>query len=227
MKNQLEIACFNIDSVLVAQENGVDRIELCANIQAGGTTPDFETTKLALKIATMDLYAMIRPRAGDFVYSENEFLQMKLAIEQFKKIQVNGFVFGILNSDGTINKNQNAELVSLAQPLPCTFHRAFDEVKNAKESLETVIECGFKNLLTSGQASNVIEGINTLTSLVEQAGNSIAIMPGGGLRSTNCKMVSEKTRANFYHSSAIIDGGETANPEQINALKANLVLNTE
>ena len=108
MKNQLEIACFNLDSVLVAQENRVDRIEFCTNIQAGGITPDFETTKLALKIATMDLYVMIRPRAGDFVYSENEFLQMKLAIQRFKKIQVYGFVFGILNSDGTINKNKNA-----------------------------------------------------------------------------------------------------------------------
>jgi copper homeostasis protein len=222
MNNQLEIACFNLDSVLISQENRVNRIELCTNMAVGGTTPDFETVRLARKIATMDLYIMIRPRAGNFVYSEKEFLQMKYDIEQFKKLDVNGFVFGILTANGTINKEQNAELVSLAQPFACTFHRAFDEVINPDESLEKVIECGFKTLLTSGQASNVVDGIDIIADLVKKANNRIIIMPGGGLRSTNCNLVSEKTKTSFYHSSAIVDGGETANSREIRALQSAL-----
>jgi copper homeostasis protein len=221
-KAQLEIACFNLDSAVIAQDNGADRVELCANRTAGGTTPDFELTKIVRDKVTIDLNVMIRPRGGDFVYSDLEFEQMKSEILAFKKLHVDGFVFGILNNDGTINQQQNKDLVALANPLPCTFHRAFDGVKNKLEALESLIECGFKTILTSGKITNVVDGIDVLATLVEKANNRIVIMPGGGLRSTNIGFLKEKTKAVFYHSSAVIGIGEIANPEEIKVLKAHL-----
>lgn len=221
-KAQLEIVCFNLESAIIAQDNGADRVELCANRTAGGTTPDLELTKTVRNKVTIDLNVMIRPRGGDFVYSDSEFEQMKSEILAFKKLHVDGFVFGILKGDGTINEQQNAELVVLAKPLPCTFHRAFDGVKNKFEALESLIKCGFKTILTSGKITSVVDGIDVLATLVEKANNRIVIMPGGGLRSTNIGLLKEKTKAVFYHSSAIIDMGEIVNPEEIKTLKAHL-----
>jgi copper homeostasis protein len=222
-KCKLEIACFNLQSVIIAQENGADRVELCANMNEGGTTPDFEITKAVRKILSIDLNVMIRPRGGNFVYSDGEFEEMKTEIEEFKKLDVDGFVFGILKEDGSVNKEQNAALVVLAQPFPCTFHRAFDVVKDVNQSLESVIECGFKTILTSGQEKNVVEGIDVLAELVEKANNRITIMPGGGLRSFNIALLKQKTNASFYHSSAITDSSETANSDEVQALKGNLI----
>ena len=127
---KLEIACFNLESALIAQENGADRVELCAEMHLGGTTPNFETIKKAKENLSIDVYVMIRPRGGNFVYSKAEFQQMKSEIEKIKKLNVNGFVFGILNVDNLVNNEQNTELVNLTNPIPCTFHRAFDEVEN-------------------------------------------------------------------------------------------------
>jgi copper homeostasis protein len=220
--NQLEIACFNLESAVIAQENGADRIELCAEMEVGGTTPDVEITKQVRELLTIDLNVMIRPRGGNFVYSDAEFQQMKNEVLQFKEIGVNGFVFGILNENNSIHTAQNTELVTLAKPFPCTFHRAFDEVSDAFQSLEDVIACGFQTILTSGQKPNVLEGVNRLAELVEKANNRIVIMPGGGLRSTNIEFLQEKTGATFYHSSAITDGSETANPEEVQQLKSKL-----
>ena len=223
--NKLEIACFNLNSAVIAQKNGADRVELCAELEVGGTTPNFEITKQVHDLITIDLNVMIRPRGGNFVYSDAEFQQMKNEIIKFKEIGVNGFVFGILKEDNSINIIQNKELVELAQPLPCTFHRAFDEVLNYEQALEDLIECGFQTILTSGQQPNVMEGVNRLADLVFKANNRILIMPGGGLRSTNIEFLQEKTNAIFYHSSAIIDGSETANPEEITQLKQKLYMN--
>ncbi|MDI6049114.1 copper homeostasis protein CutC [Flavobacterium sp. XS2P24] len=221
-KGRLEIACFNLESARIAQENGADRVELCANMKEGGTTPDFEITKAVRDILSIDLNVMIRPRGGNFVYSDFEFEQMKTEIQQFKKLKVDGFVFGILKEDGSLNKEQNAELVALANPLPCTFHRAFDGIKNKFQALESLIECGFKTILTSGVETNVTEGIDVLATLKEKANDRITIMPGGGLRSTNIGVLKEKTKAVFYHSSAITDSSEIANGNEVKALKANL-----
>jgi len=215
---KIEIACFNLDSVLIAQKAGADRIELCAKMSVGGTTPTIEMIQQARKLA-LPLYVMIRPRGGNFVYSDSEFEQMKSEIETIKKLGVNGFVFGILKDDQTIHIEQNSELVALASPLPCSFHRAFDEVLNYQQALEAVISCGFSTLLTSGTFPNVMEGKDILKQLVVQANNRIEIMPGGGLRSTNIFELNEMVHANWYHSSAITDGTEIANPEEIMLLK--------
>lgn len=219
---KIEIACFNLESALIAQKAGADRVELCANMSVGGTTPIIEMIQQARENLTIDLYVMIRPRGGNFVYSDVEFELMKSEIETIKKLGVNGFVFGILNEDKTINIEQNKALVELAKPFPCTFHRAFDEVLDYKKVLKEVISCGFSTILTSGTFPNVMEGKEVLKQLVKQANNRIEIMPGGGLRSTNILELDEMVNANWCHSSAIIDGSEIANPEEIIQLKKKL-----
>ena len=220
---KIEIACFNLESAFIAQKVGADRVELCADMSVGGTTPTIEIIQQAREHLTIDLYVMIRPRGGNFVYSEAELEQMKSEIETIKKLDVNGFVFGILKDDNTINIEQNKVLVELVKPFSCTFHRAFDEVLNVEKALEDVISCGFSTILTSGTFPNVMEGKEVLKQLVIQAKNRIEIMPGGGLRSTNISELNEMVKANWYHSSAITDGSETANPEEIIQLKKKLL----
>lgn len=219
---KIEIACFNLESVLLAQKSGADRVELCANISVGGTTPSIEIIQQAREHLTIDLYVMIRPRGGNFVYSEVELEQMKSDIEFIKQLGVNGFVFGILNKDKTINIEQNKALVELAKPLPCTFHRAFDTVDKYEQALEDIIACGFSTVLTSGTFSNVMEGKEVLKKLAIQSKNRIEIMPGGGLRSTNISELNQTVNTNWHHSSAITDGTEIANPEEITQLKKKL-----
>ena len=220
---KIEIACFNLESTLIAQNAGADRVELCADMSVGGTTSTIEIIQQAREHLTIDLYVMIRPRGGNFVYSEAELEQMKSEIETIKKVGVNGFVFGVLKDDKTINLEQNKVLVELAKPFPCSFHRAFDAVLNYEQALEDVISCGFSIILTSGTFPNVMEGKEVLKQLVIQAKNRIEIMPGGGLRSTNISELNEMVKANWYHSSAITDGSETANPEEIIQLKKKLL----
>ena len=221
-KHQLEIACFTADAALIAQQNGANRVELCDVMKVGGISPTIEIVKQVRANASIDLYVMIRPRGGNFVYSDAEFLQMKTTILAFKELQVDGFVFGILNENNQIDIGKNKELVELAHPLPCTFHRAFDEVSDVFQSLEDVIDCGFTTLLTSGQAQNVVDGITVLSELVQKANSRIMIMPGGGLRSTNIEFIMKKTNALFYHSSAITDDSESPNPTEIKALLSKL-----
>ncbi len=219
---QLEIACFNLESALIAQENGADRVELCAGIEVGGTTPDYEMVRQGREALSIDLYVMIRPRGGNFVYSDEEFEHMQSDIVALRKLNVDGFVFGILNEDCSVNLEQNKALVELGMPFPCTFHRAFDEVQHPFEVVEQIIDCGFKTILTSGQKPNVTEGMNRLAELVTKADDRITIMPGGGLRSSNIVDIRQNTKAIFYHSSAITDGSQTANADEVHALKAKL-----
>ncbi|WP_159633599.1 copper homeostasis protein CutC [Sphingobacterium composti Ten et al. 2007 non Yoo et al. 2007] len=219
---KLEIASFNINSALIAQEFGADRVELCAGMEVGGTTPsDDDIIQLREKL-TIKLNVMIRPRGGNFVYSNEEFESMKHVILRVKNLGVDGLVFGILNPDNSVNVAQNKELVELAAPLPCTFHRAFDDVADFQIALEEVISCGFKTILTSGCESNVDLGLDNLTKLVQLANSRIEIMPGGGLRSTNIVRILNQTKATYFHSSAITDGGDTAVGMEILALKSKL-----
>jgi copper homeostasis protein len=222
LKPQLEIACFNSDAALIAQQNGADRVELCDAMHLGGISPTIEVVKQVRANLSIDLYVMIRPRGGNFVYTEEEFLQMKTTILAFKKLKVDGFVFGILDENNRIDSEKNKELVHLAHPFPCTFHRAFDEVSDVFQSLEDVVECGFTTILTSGQAQNVVDGVAVLSELVQKANNRIIIMPGGGLRSTNIEFILKETNALFYHSSAITDNSENPNMSEIKMLLSKL-----
>lgn len=220
--SKLEIACFNTASAIIAQNANADRVELCDGIEVGGTTPATETVKHVRQKLTIDLYVMIRPRGGNFSYSEKEIEQIKTSIIEMKTLGVDGFVFGILNEDTTVNKQINSELVQIAKPFPCTFHRAFDEVSDYKQALEDVISCGFTTILTSGTKSNVVAGTPILKQLVKEASNRITIMPGGGLRSSNINELNQIVKAAFYHSSAILDGNGLADFAEIQALKLKL-----
>lgn len=222
---KLEVACFNIASALVASKSNVDRIELCADASSGGITPTFEDIKTLRKETDKEIMIMIRPRGGDFIYSDKEFEQMKSEIIMIKNFRIDGFVFGILNEENEIDFERNRKLIELAKPFPCTFHRAFDRTKDAEDSLETVIKLGFKTILTSGLAHHVEEGKQQLKTLVQTAKDRITIMPGGGLRSTNIEEIDSFTQATYFHSSAMIDDSGIANLEEINHLKS--LINSE
>jgi copper homeostasis protein len=217
--SKIEIACFNPESAIIAFENGADRIELCDGLSEGGTTPDFQTVKQLREKINIPIFVMIRPRGGDFTYSDAEFEQMKSELIQLKSLNVDGFVFGILDENDEVNIEQNKALVELAKPYQCTFHRAFDRAKDLENSLEKVIECGFKTILTSGQKPNVSEGKENLKKLVELSNGRIEILVGGGLRSTNIEEIREFTDAKYFHSSAITDGGAFASADEVVALK--------
>lgn len=218
---KLEIACFNLESALITAKSDADRIEFCADASAGGITPLLEDIKTLKENTNKELLIMIRPRGGDFCYSDDEFQQMKEDITAIKNLHVDGFVFGILNENNEIDEKRNLELIALSKPYPCTFHRAFDRTSDAVVSLEKVIDLGFKTILTSGLANNVDLGKNTLKTLVEKANGRITIMPGGGLRSTNIQEIASTTKAHYFHSSAMINS-EIADLNEINLLK-NLI----
>jgi copper homeostasis protein len=196
---------FNTKSALAAQEAGADRIELCDDMTVGGITPTLESFLTIKEKVTIPVFIMIRPRGGDFVYSTTEFEHMKRDLRLFQKAGASGFVFGILTSEKTIDTLRNAELVRLAKSLPCTIHRAFDEVTDLENAAADAIACGFKTILTSGGATNACSGVKHLKKLVISAGGDVLIMPGGGVRSSNIQMLLGETKADWYHSSAVTE----------------------
>ena len=202
MKYTLETIAFNIESCKTAQAAGANRIELCDNPGEGGTTPSYGFIKAARKVLTIDLFPIIRPRGGDFLYSDDEFEIMKMDIQVCKNIGCDGVVFGILNGDATIDKERCKILVQLAYPMSVTFHRAFDRVIDPSQALEDVIECGFERILTSGFHPTAIEGIDNLKKLIQIADNRIIIMPGSGIRASNIGELAQTTAAVEFHSSA-------------------------
>lgn len=220
-KNHLEIACFKIVSAIIAQQAGANRIEFCADMNIGGVTPKSADFILLKSKIYIPVFVMIRPRGGNFVYSNEEFEQMKNDILNFKNAGADGFVFGILTENKEVNFIQNKELVQLANPLPCTFHRAFDEINNQMEALDKIIECGFKTILTSGNANNAMEGLSSLKALALKSNDKICIMPGGGVRATNIEILKENINTNWFHSSAVIQN-ETANLDEVFMLKSKL-----
>lgn len=201
----LEVIGFDINGCIAAEKAGADRIELCASPAEGGTTPSYGLIKMAKEKLTIDVFPIIRPRGGDFLYNDEEFEVIKSEIKVCKVFGCNGVVIGMLNADGTIDKERCKQLVELAYPLPVTFHRAFDRVINVEEALEDVIEIGCKRILTSGLKPTATEGIDRLTNLVKQANNRIIIMPGSGVRSDNIEDLAKTTGATEFHTSARIN----------------------
>ncbi|MEP7254022.1 MAG: copper homeostasis protein CutC [Ginsengibacter sp.] len=199
---KLEIIGFNIESCLVAQQTGADRIELCANPAEGGTTPSYGFIRAARKILDIDLYVMIRPRGGDFFYSDAEYEIMKNDVDTCKEIGCDGIVLGILNQDGSIDKKRCQSLLDYAYPLGITFHRAFDRTINPTQALEDIIDIGCERILTSGQQPKVMDGKILIKELIELANDRIIIMPGSGVTSSNLTELAEITGAKEFHSSA-------------------------
>lgn len=202
MSYKLEVIAFTIESCLLIQKAGAHRIELCDNPGEGGTTPSYGFLKNAREHVSIELYPMIRPRGGDFLFSNDEFEIMKEDVLRCKELECDGVVIGMLNADGTVDEKRSAALVELAHPLGVTFHRAFDRTRDPFEALETIIDIGCERILTSGLTPNVTEGTGLLTQLVEAADNRIIIMPGSGLRSNNIKELALQTNAVEFHTSA-------------------------
>jgi len=198
----LEIVVYNIESALKAQEGRADRIELCDNPGEGGTTPSYGTIENVRQNVNLDVFVMIRPRGGDFHYSNYEFHSMKRDIDQCQKLSVDGVVFGILNEDGTIDKKRCSELIKRARPLKVTCHRAFDMTPDPFEALEDCIEVGFDRILTAGQQAQAVKGIDLIAELIKNANGRITIMPGSGVNENTVEEIVSKTKTNEIHFSA-------------------------
>lgn len=218
----LEIACFNIESCLLAQDAGADRIEFCADYSLGGITPQHHDILKAKQLLHIPLHIIIRPRGGDFVYSNEEIEIMKNDILFCKQNHINGVVFGVLNQNKKIDNQINKELVELAGDMSTTFHRAIDECDDIKEGITDIISLGFNRVLTSGGKQNAIEGIKVLKSLQEEYNKNISIIPGGGIRSSNVKEVIQQTNCTEYHSAAITTKTDIVNSEEVKQLKTML-----
>lgn len=196
----LEITVESLDTALAAERGGADRIELCADLIHGGLTPAVATMKKVHEELEIPLFPIIRPRAGNFVYSESEFTSMKRAISAARDLGVDGVVCGLLRADGGVDVERTAELVQWARPLEVTFHRAFDEAPDLLQALEDVIEAGATRVLTGGGATSAMQGAGVLQKLVKVAGKRIVIMPGGGLNASNIDRIMAETNAVEFHS---------------------------
>jgi copper homeostasis protein len=223
----LEIACFNLASALVASLSGADRIELCSGAQVGGTTPvltDLQTLKTQLQHNRIPVNVMIRPRGGDFVYTSDEFAQMERQIEEFESL-ADGFVFGILNEDGTVDIERNGRMMQLGKGKPCTFHRAFDSIPNLASAFDEIAQLGFSAILTSGGKPDALSGQEELAELVKLSEVSklskrkaVDVIVGGGLRSGNIEVLKHVTRAEWFHSSALVDATGVASGDEVKRL---------
>jgi len=205
MSFTLEIAAFTLEGALLAQKAGADRIELCDNPGEGGTTPSLGMLKTARKRIGVQIYPIIRPRGGNFVYSDDEFEMMKTDVQICKALKYDGVVIGILNADGTVDKDRCEELVELAGEMGVTFHRAFDRTADPFQAMEDIIKTGCERILTSGQVPNAADGTNLIFKLIEKADDRIIIMPGSGVRSDNILQIAEQTCATEFHTSARVN----------------------
>ncbi len=199
---QLEICANSIASALAAQEGGADRVEFCQSLEMGGTTPSLGQIWLARAGLSIGMHVLIRPRAGDFLYTDLEFQEMKADLLFCKEAKCDGVVIGLLQADGRVDTDRTAELAALARPMHVTFHRAFDVCRDPFEALETIIEIGCDRLLTSGMENSALAGAGRIAKLVEQAGGRIEIMPGAGIDEHNIARIAEETGATSFHTSA-------------------------
>jgi copper homeostasis protein len=198
----LEIAVFNIESALTAIAAGADRIEFCENPMEGGTTPSYGSLKTLIQKTSTPIFPIIRPRGGDFLYSDDEFDSMKSDLLLVKELGYPGAVIGMLKKDGHLDINRTAELVSIAGNMEITFHRAFDRCIDPLKGLEDIIQTGCKRILTSGQVPNVANALPLIAELVNNANGRITIMPGSGVRANNINQIIASTKVKEIHSSA-------------------------
>jgi len=199
MKFSIEICVDNVQSAIDAQNAGADRIELCNDLPEGGTTPGAGTICSARNNLTIALHVIIRPRGGDFLYTDLEYDIMRRDIDICGEYGIDGIVLGILNPDGSIDIERTAKLIELAHPMPVTFHRAYDMCRDPLQGLEDVIATGATRLLTSGQKNTVSEGTGLIKRLVKLAGERIIIMPGGGINTSNIASIAKASRAKEFH----------------------------
>ena len=207
---KFEICANSVESCLAAQEGGADRVELCAGIPEGGTTPSYGEIKLARKLLTKTkLHVIIRPRGGDFLYTPLELERMEEDIRICRELGVDGVVFGCLTEEGEIDREANRRLVELARPMSVTFHRAFDRTADPMKALEDIISLGCNRILTSGQQPKAIDGINLLAQLEKKLKEyplpPIQLLAGSGVNEENIRQIFDATGIHEYHFSARVN----------------------
>jgi len=196
----LEISVESLESAQAAEHGGADRVEFCGNLSIGGVTPSTDLLRTVRAKLRIPIFSMVRPRAGDFVYSTAEFEEMKRAIAAAKESGMDGVVLGILTKEQRVDLKRTRELTELARPLPVTYHRAFDEIADLHQALEDVIQSGAKRILTSGGAKSALEGAAVLAELIKAAGERIVIVPGAGIGAANIRQIAQRTKAREFHS---------------------------
>jgi copper homeostasis protein len=199
----LEVCANSVQSAIEARKGGAVRVELCGNPEEGGVTPALSQIQTARNLIDIQLNTIIRPRGGDFMYSDLEFEIMKQDIQDCGKARCDGVVFGILNKDGSIDKKRNSELVDIARRygMNITFHRAFDRCKDMSGSLEDIIGLGCDRILTSGGMKTAPEGSRIIKQLIVQSNGRISIMPGGGITENNIAGLVKETGLKEFHGS--------------------------
>ena len=207
---KFEICANSVESCLAAQEGGADRVELCAGIPEGGTTPSYGEIKLARKLLTKTkLHVIIRPRGGDFLYTPLELERMEEDIRICRELGVDGVVFGCLTEEGEIDREANRRLVELARPMSVTFHRAFDRTADPMKALEDIISLGCNRILTSGQQPKAIDGISLLAQLEKKLKEyplpPIQLLAGSGVNEENIRQIFDATGIHEYHFSARVN----------------------
>lgn len=203
----LEVCVDSFKSLLIAREAGANRVELCSALNIGGLTPSYGLMKQASNIKDIEIFPMIRPRAGDFLYDEWEFETMKKDIEIAKEMGFDGIVTGILLEDGRIDLERMKELVEIAKPIKVVLHRAFDDAKEPEKDIPVLIEMGIIRILTSGQRKNALEGADYIKEIQKDYGDKITIMPGAGINRYNIEEIHKKVNCGHYHMSGKLNVG--------------------
>jgi len=201
---KIEICVEGIDGLVAAQNAGADRVELCASLYEGGLTPSLGTVRRALQVAEIPFHVIIRPRGGDFLYSELEFESMLEDVRALRGMGVAGVVFGCLTADGRIDEPRMKALVEAARPMAVTCHRAFDMTRDYKEAVEALIRCGVDRVLTSGQRDTAVEGLAILKDTVAAANGRLIVMACGALDADNIADVHAGSGADELHFAALV-----------------------
>ena len=196
----VEAAVETLDYALAAERAGADRIELCNSLRVGGTTPSEGLIAEIAERTRLPVFVLIRPRAGDFVYSDDEFDQMIRDIELSGRMGISGIVTGALTSDGRVDVGHTRTLVKAAAGLPVTFHRAIDSAIDLPAALDEVIQAGASPVLTSGGAATAPEGVDLIAALVGRARERIIVIAGGGIREPNVRDVIARTGVSEVHA---------------------------
>lgn len=196
----LEVCAGSLASALAAQEGGASRVELCDNLYEGGTTPSIGTIELARLKLSIKLHVIIRPRGGDFLYTDLEYVIIKRDVERCRNARVDGVVIGFLTPEGRVDIDRTREIVELSRPMTVTFHRAFDMSRDPFEALEDLKIAGVDRILTSGQKNLAPDGADLIARLIRQSSGKVVIMPGGGLNEVNIADFAEQVHAKEYHA---------------------------